>query len=1033
MASQDKKKEYTTGKTTAWYKEIVDYARDLIQCVDSEGRFIYVNRSWLSTLNYTAEEVDNITLWDIIHPDSMEHCMAVFEQVLTGKDFGEVDAVFITKDGTPVSVEGNVSVKLDENGRFVHTRGIFRDVTERKQAEENLRASEEKYRTLSENIPIGIYRNKPGPGSNFLMVNPAFLQIFGIKSKEELAQLKMNDLYQDPAERAEFSDRLITEGQLQRVELRLKRLDGTPIWGSITARVIYNEHGEADCFDCTIEDITDRKQTEELLNMQNAMLRTQQEVSPDGIFVVDENEKIISYNQKFCDIWGIPEEIMTLNHRKKALDYVLPKLSDPEEFASRIYELYDNRQEKSYEEINLKDGRVLERYSAPMFGDDGQYYGRVWYYRDITERKRAEEALKASEEKYREILSTIEESYYEVDLAGNFVFFNDSFCKDSGYSRDELMQTSYKKLFKNPQEVLQTYNRVHQTGIAEKAADWTVITKDGREIIVEGSIVLRRDETGNPIGFRGMARDITERKQAEEKLREHEKLQRLLMNLATECINVPLEKVDETINGMLKTVGEFTKVDRVYIFKHDYSRRVTSNTHEWCAEGVPPEIDNLQDFPFERFIDFLETNQKGNIVHIPDVAKLPANHSMRSLFEAQGIQSVIMLPLFSEGVNTGFVGFDAVKQKKVFTEQEINLLKVLAEITSSVLARQETETNMRYISFHDQLTGFYNRHFLEVEMERLNTKRQLPMTVIMTDLNGLKLVNDTYGHETGDEMLKTAANILRNSCREEDIIARWGGDEFVILLPQAAAKEARLICKRIKEGCRGALVEDVPVSIALGIATKTSETTSLIETLQEAENEMYRQKLTESRSTKSAVVTSLLNTLAAKSFETEEHTRGMQEVAQKIGTKMNLPDSELNRLELLITLHDIGKINISEAILTKKGSLTDNEWKTIKKHPEIGYRIAMATEEFSHVAEDILAHHERWDGTGYPQGLKESAISLLARITAIADAYEVMSNGRPYKKAMNSNEIIAEFRKCSGAQFDPELVEVFLSVLETNG
>jgi len=148
---------------------------------------------------------------------------------------------------------------------------------------------------------------------------------------------------------------------------------------------------------------------------------------------------------------------------------------------------------------------------------------------------------------------------------------------------------------------------------------------------------------------------------------------------------------------------------------------------------------------------------------------------------------------------------------------------------------------------------------------------------------------------------------------------------------------------------------------------------------------------------------------------------------------MNLPDSELNRLELLITLHDIGKINISEAILTKKGSLTDNEWKTIKKHPEIGYRIAMATEEFSHVAEDILAHHERWDGTGYPQGLKESAISLLARITAIADAYEVMSNGRPYKKAMNSNEIIAEFRKCSGAQFDPELVEVFLSVLETNG
>jgi HD-GYP domain-containing protein (c-di-GMP phosphodiesterase class II) len=228
-------------------------------------------------------------------------------------------------------------------------------------------------------------------------------------------------------------------------------------------------------------------------------------------------------------------------------------------------------------------------------------------------------------------------------------------------------------------------------------------------------------------------------------------------------------------------------------------------------------------------------------------------------------------------------------------------------------------------------------------------------------------------------------------------------------------------------------VEDVPVSIALGIATKTSETKSLIETLQEAENEMYRQKLTESRSTKSAMVTSLLNTLAAKSFETEEHARGMQKIAQQIAAYLNLTDSELHRLELLITLHDIGKINIAEEILTKNDSLAADEWEAIKKHPEIGYRIAMATEEFAHVAEDILAHHEHWDGAGYPQGLKGEVIPLLARITAIADAYEVMSNGRPYKKAMSKNKIIAEFRKCSGAQFDPQLVEIFLSVLEADG
>jgi diguanylate cyclase (GGDEF)-like protein/PAS domain S-box-containing protein len=1000
------------------------------------------------------------------------------------------------------------------------------------------------------------------PDTMLTFANKAYCQYFNLTDKD-IGHKKFLDLVPEK-EHEKIRKHLQTLSETKKpVSYEHEVFAGGKVkWQRWTDYPLADENGEVTGFQSHGWDITERKQAEELLNMQNAMLRTQLEVSPDGIFVVDENEKIISYNQNFCDIWGIPGEIMTLTQRKKALDYVLPKLSDPEEFASRIHELYDNRQEKSYEEISLKDGRVLERYSAPMFGDEGQYYGRVWYYRDITERKQAEEALqesenrfnlaisgtgaglwdwdmvndkvffstlwktmlgyadheienafsgwqklwhpedaekvkkaiqdhldgktekyeiehrllhkdgswrhiltrgdlikddngkpvrwvgtnldlthikemeealRASEKKYREILSTIEESYYEVDLAGNFVFCNDSFCKDSGYSQDELMQGSYIKFFKNPQEVFQAYNRVYRTGIAEKAVDWPLITKDGREIIVEGSIALRRDEAGNPIGFRGIARDITERRLAEEKLHDYEKLQQLLMNMATDLINVPLEKVDQAINEMLGAVGDFAKVDRAYIFKHDYNRRVTTNTHEWCAEGITPEIDNLQEFPFERFIEFLETNQKGEIVNIPDVARMPATHAMRSLFEAQGIQSLILLPLFSEDVNTGFVGFDAVKQKKIFTDQEINLLKVLAEITSNVMARQKAEANIRHISFHDQLTGLYNRHYLEIEMARLNTKRQLPLAVIMADVNGLKLVNDTYGHGKGDEMLKTAATIIKNSCREEDIIARWGGDEFVILLPQTTEETARLICQRIAESCQNSVAVDVPVSFALGAAVKTFMAKDLAETLSEAEDEMYKQKLTASRSAKSAVVKSLLNTLAAKSFETEEHTRGMQKIAQQIGANLNLPDSELHRLDLLITLHDIGKINIPEAILTKNSSLTDDEWEAIKKHPEIGSRIAMATEEFSHVAEDILTHHERWDGSGYPQGLKGEVVPLLARITAIADAYEVMSHGRPYKKAMSKNEIIAEFRRCSGSQFDPRLTEIFLVIIANDG
>ncbi len=354
---------------------------------------------------------------------------------------------------------------------------------------------------------------------------------------------------------------------------------------------------------------------------------------------------------------------------------------------------------------------------------------------------------------------------------------------------------------------------------------------------------------------------------------------------------------------------------------------------------------------------------------------------------------------------------------------------VVLAIVKDITDRKKHETELKYISFHDQLTELYNRHFLEEEMKRLDTVRQLPISIIMADLNGLKLINDTYGHEKGDHFLISAALILRNVCRDEDIIARWGGDEFVILLPQTTLGEAQLIGKRILSNCQKITVEQIPVSIALAAASKTVETQSLADILREAEDSMYKQKLTESRSTKSTVLQALLKALAEKSFETETHTRRMQKIARRIGEKVGLPDSELSRLNLLITLHDIGKINITEEILTKDCSLSTDEWEAIKKHPEVGYRIARATEEFSHVADEILAHHERFDGTGYPQSKGGEIIPLLARIAAIADAYEVMSFGRPYKKAMSKQEIMTEFKRCAGTQFDPNLVEIVLPII----
>jgi len=365
-----------------------------------------------------------------------------------------------------------------------------------------------------------------------------------------------------------------------------------------------------------------------------------------------------------------------------------------------------------------------------------------------------------------------------------------------------------------------------------------------------------------------------------------------------------------------------------------------------------------------------------------------------------------------------------------FLKEERNLIDAIANLLSNVIRQKQYEEELRYLSSHDQLTGLYNRFYLEEEMERLDKEKKLPTSIVMGDLNGLKLVNDTYGHTVGDKMLKIAAEVIRDSCRKTDIVSRWGGDEFVIIMPQTSDVETKDINKRIMENCQRVHVKDIPISLALGTATKAHTDQNLFEVLKEAEDDMYRQKLAEDRSTKSAVLNTLLRTLGTKSFETETHIERMLEIAEKIGEKLELPESELNRLNLLITLHDIGKINIPEEILTKEDSFTDQEWVIMKKHTEIGYRIALASEEFAHVAEDVLAHHERWDGHGYPRGLKGEEIPFLARIAAIVDAYEVMTNGRQYQNIIDPNEIIAEFEKCAGTHFDPELVRLFITILK---
>lgn len=343
-----------------------------------------------------------------------------------------------------------------------------------------------------------------------------------------------------------------------------------------------------------------------------------------------------------------------------------------------------------------------------------------------------------------------------------------------------------------------------------------------------------------------------------------------------------------------------------------------------------------------------------------------------------------------------------------------------------VTTRKDAQDKILYLSYHDQLTGLYNRRYYEEELKRLDVERNYPLTLVMADVNGLKLVNDSFGHSFGDELLKKVAEVMRKACRGDDIIARLGGDEFIILLPNTDRNEAEKIVKRIHSCATEEKIGSIEISISFGYETKYSCVQNIEEVLKKAEDHMYTMKLFESPSMRGRTVTAIARTLNENNKAEDIHSKQVSDLCVRMGEVLGLPENEIVELKTVGLLHDIGKIAIDGSILTSPTPLDNAGWGEVKRHSEIGYRILRTVNDMAKMAEDVLAHHERWDGQGYPKGIKAEQIPLFARIIAIADSYDAMTNERSYREAISKEEAIEELRKNSGTQFDPELVQIFI-------
>ncbi len=704
----------------------------------------------------------------------------------------------------------------------------------------------------------------------------------------------------------------------------------------------------------------------------------------EGIFVHEmATGNIIDVNQKVCDMYGYNREeainaqlvSIVAGEPLFTMEVAHSKLEKAAGGEPQLFEWLskDSEGRLFWTEVNLKKALI------------GGKECILAVVRDISARKKTEESLQKAQARYMNLYENANDMIFTSDLKGKITSVNRAASFVIGYTKEELTKMSLADLL-TPESL--KYARGLLSRALEKKTDMAeaqpyeseILTASGAKIHLEVRTHLLWEE-GEITNIQGIARNITRRKQAEEALRESEANYRTIFeNTGTAMIIVE----EDTTIFLANTVFSSTA---------GYSREEIEGKKSW-TEFVAKD----------------------------DLEKMLKHHRLRRINQYAAPRTYEFT----------FVSRDGGNRECLVNIALIPGTKRSVASFLDISDRKRAEEQLKYLSLHDSLTGLYNRAFFEEEMHRLEGKRDMRVGMLVCDIDGLKLVNDTLGHEAGDRLLMAAAGIIRECFREEDMVARIGGDEFAVLLPDGDEMIIEKAAQRIKEevekyNAAGAVP---PLSMSIGFSMSGKTKGSLGEVFKEADNNMYREKLHCGQSARSAIVQTLMKALEARDYITEGHAERLQELVETLASAIGLPERSLGDLRLLAKFHDIGKVGIPDRILFKPGPLTSNEFSEMKRHSEIGHRIAQSNPDLVPIAGWILKHHEWWDGQGYPQGLKGEEIPLECRILAIADAFDAMTNDRPYHRALSREEAIAEIMKCAGSQFDPNLIKVFLQLLQ---
>lgn len=492
----------------------------------------------------------------------------------------------------------------------------------------------------------------------------------------------------------------------------------------------------------------------------------------------------------------------------------------------------------------------------------------------------------------------------------------------------------------------------------------------------------------------------------------------------------PIHGADGSIRGVILVFRDVTN-ER----KQQRALRQSEARFRLIADHTSDIIFRLKVTP-ELSFDYLSPAVVQVLGHSPE--EVYADHSLvgKSLLQDDQVLGEAILSGAYDFEKPFILRWKPGNRDVIWTEQRAagvydadGKLVAIDGIARDVTEQKIVEQRLKYISLHDPMTALYNRAYFEEELHRLDrSPGDRPVSVISTDVNGLKLINDTMGHKKGDDLLRAFAAVLADTFTADGVVARIGGDEFAVILRRTSEEGATEAMHKLDDAISlyNKIGPETPLSVSMGSSTAGASGISLEEVLGLADKAMYNDKLRAGTSAKSGIVKGLLAALIAKDFVAEGHLSRVTQVACQLGEARGLSKKEMSDLALLAEVHDLGKVGIPDRILFKPGPLTLAEREEMKQHSDIGFRIAKASLDLAHVANLILHHHEWWNGSGYPAGLKGEEIPLECRILAIADAYDAIRSDRPYKKAQPHDWAVNELRRCAGTQFDPELVEKFV-------